>query len=189
MSGRVQLKAAYREVPYSELPDAAYHLACSYLMNSQSCSQSVVAALHDLVELDSLIVKIATSSYAGQAAQVVGTCGALIAGNMVLDYFFGRPYEYMSSSEYKIDNIRLLRSAVEVAKLLYDRYIGEYGTIICPHIQTQLFGRSYYLLDSDEFRKFEAQGGHSDPSKVGRVVGNASRWTVEILIDEGILET
>ena len=74
------------------------------------------------------------------------------------------------------------------AKLLYDKYIKEYGTIVCPHIQVQLFGRHYYILDPDDRKKFEEAGAHSTPDKCCHVVGNATRWTMEILLDKDAVE-
>ena len=79
--------------------------------------------------------------------------------------------------------------ANEVAKLLYDKYVREYGTIICPHIQAQLYGRHYYLPDPDELEKFLKAGGHSDPKKSAcHIVGNAVRWVMEILLDKGTIK-
>jgi hypothetical protein len=53
-------------------------------------------------------------------------------------------------------------NAVMAAGLLFEKYIAEYGTILCPHIQTQLYGRPFYLLDEQEQQKFEKAGGHGE---------------------------
>jgi hypothetical protein len=37
-------------------------------------------------------------------------------------------------------------------------------------------------------RKFQEAGGISDPDKCCRVVGNAARWVMEILLDKGAVE-
>ena len=132
-----------------------------------------------------MVVRVATSSEGGQADQVVGTCGGLVGGTIVLDYFFGRPAEKMSYQECIEDNIKAATDAIEVAKLLYDKYVREYGTILCPHIQVQLFGRHYYFMDSGEAEKSEEAGGHSARDKCSHIVGTAARWTMEILLDNG----
>jgi hypothetical protein len=44
------------------------------------------------------------------------------------------------------------------------------------------------LEDMEEFAKLEAAGGHSDLSKCPRIVGNAARFTLEILLDKGAVE-
>ena len=107
---------------------------------------------------------------------------------MVLDYFFGRPAEKMSYQESIKADIEIADDATAVAKLLYDKYIKEYGTIICPHIQAQLFGRHYYFGEPDDVEKLEKAGGHSAPTKCCHIVGNAARWVTEILLDKGAIE-
>jgi len=183
---RANLRKRYQGLSRQELLDRAYELGFDYEQYSQSCSQSVIAAFHELFEMDDAIVRVATSSCGGQAVQILGTCGALIGGTMALDYFFGRPAENMSRQETTRANLEALMVPLQTAKSLTDRYIKEYGTIICPHIQMQLFGRHYYILDPDEMGKFEEAGGHKD--KCTRVTGNAARWVMEILIDKGVVE-
>ena len=107
---------------------------------------------------------------------------------MVLDYFFGRPAEKMSYQKSIKADTKIADDATAVAKLLYDKYIKEYGTIICPHLQAQLFGRHYYLMDPEQAEKFLKAGGHSDPDKCCHIVGNAARWVMEILLDKGAIE-
>ena len=184
-----KLRQKYQGLSRQELLDKAYELGFNYEKNAHSCSQSTVATFRELLGIDDIVVKVATSSAAGQAAQIVGTCGGLIGGTMILDYFFGRPVENMSYQEFIQDNEDSLMDAVEVAKLLYDKYVREYGTIICPHIQVQLFGRHYYLGDPDEVEKFLEAGGHSDSKKSAcHIVGNATRWVMEILLDKGTIK-
>jgi hypothetical protein len=40
----------------------------------------------------------------------------------------------------------------------------------------------------EEFKKLEEAGAHSNPEKCARIVGNAARWTLEILLDNGAVE-
>jgi hypothetical protein len=141
-----------------------------------------------MLDVDDVVVKVSTSSAAGQAVRVTGTCGGLVGGTMILDYFFGRTVENMSCTEFKESNLEPLFNAIGVAGLLYEKYIKEYGTIICPHIQTQLYGRQFFLLDEQEMAKFDKEGGHGDSRKsCCHIVGNASRWVLEILVDNGML--
>ena len=55
-------------------------------------------------------------------------------------------------------------------------------------LQQKFYGRQFFFLDPDEMVKFDKAGGHSDPTKCIRVVGNAARWTMEILLDKGVVE-
>ena len=107
---------------------------------------------------------------------------------MILDYYFGRPVEDLSYDESTPANWESLGGAMEIADLLFHKYIEEYGTIICPHIQMQLFGRHFYFKEPHEAEEFLKAGGHSDPEKCCNIVGNASRWVMEILIDKGAVE-
>jgi len=86
------------------------------------------------------------------------------------------------------ENIPPLFAAQAIARSLYDKYVERYGTIMCAAIQQQLFNRFYYIEDQEEFAKFEKAGAHTDPQKCVDVVGTATRWVMEILIDKGVLE-
>ena len=146
----VELKGKYVGLSKPQLLEKAYELGFNFERCCQSCSQSTVAALHEMLDINDVVVKVATSSAGGQGGQVVGTCGGLIGGTMILDYFFGRPVENMSYTECKQSNLDSMFNAVGLAGLLYEKYIKEYGTVICPHIQVQLYGRHFYFLDEED---------------------------------------
>ena len=184
----MKVRDKYRDLSRQELLDKAYDLGFNFEKNCGSCSQCTVAAIHELLDIDNVVVKVACSSAGGQCGRVVGTCGGLIGGTMILDYFFGRPVEKMSHQEGHPCNVEIHRDALDISQLLYDKYLKEYGTIICPHIQEQLFGRHFFFLDEGDLEKFDAAGGHSAPDKCSHIVGNAARFTMEILLDKGIIE-
>lgn len=163
-------------------------MAFNFEKNSYSCSQSVVAAIHELVEMDDVVVKVATSLSGGTAEQFAGTCGPLSGGLIVLGYFFGRPVEKLSYQECIQDNVDALLVSLPITQLLADKFWQQYGTIICPHIQQQLFGRTWWLRDPEDLEKFEAAGGHSAPDKCSHVTGTGARWVLEILLDQGAVE-
>ena len=179
---KMKPREKYRDMSPQELVEKAYELALKCDQYSHSCCQCTVAAFHEILGFEDVVVRISSSCAGGQGGQAVGTCGALIGGTIVLDYFFGRPVEQISYTEV----VNPPWEAMKIAKLLYDKCIEEYGTIICPHIQVRLFGRHYYFPDPDDMDKFERAGGHLD--KCPRVAGNAARWTMEILLDKGAVE-
>jgi C_GCAxxG_C_C family probable redox protein len=185
----VNVRKEYQGLSREELLQKAYDLGVAYELNSFSCSQCTVAALYDMLDLpDATIVKLATSNVGGTTI-ALGTCGTIIGGIMVLDYFFGRPFEHMSKKEVIEDpNIMDLGAAVSVATPLVNRSAKEYGTITCANIQLQLYGRYFFPGDPDEFNKLVEAGAHSDPDKCARIVGNAAKWTLEILLDRGAVE-
>ena len=180
------LRKDYKGLSHDEILDKAHELGMNYQKYSGSCSQCVVAALHTLIEMDDMVVRVADSSCGGQVGQVIGTCGALIGGTMALDYFFGHPAHKMSHQEGVPGNLELHIDAVATATPLFYKFIEQYGTTICPQIMLQLFGRHYYFLDDEEMEKFEKAGGHKD--KCNNVVGNAARWTMKILLDKGVIK-
>ena len=123
---RVKVRQKYQGLSRQELLDKAHELGVNFERNSQSCSQSTVAALHELLEIEDVVVKVASSSAGGQLDQVAGTCGGLIGGTIVLDYFFGRPADKMSHEEGIPGNPELHMDAVQVVTPLFYRFIKEF---------------------------------------------------------------
>ncbi len=75
----------------------------------------------------------------------------------------------------------------DLAKKLHDKFIKEYGSVICRDIQTKIMGRSYYFIDPDEYQKFLDAGAHD--IYCPDVVGKAARWVTEILLEAKLLPT
>lgn len=184
----MKLRDKYQGLSRQETLDKAYELGVNYEANSTACSQCTVAALHELIGFEDVIVKVATSQSGGTARQCLGTCGALIGGTIVLDYFFGRSIDHMSYLKRAQENIDRYVTAIETTKVLADKFWNRYGTIHCANIQRQLFGRFFYVMDPDEANKLEEAGAHSDPTKCLQVVGSAVRWVMEILVDKGAIK-
>ena len=175
----------YQSLTRDEILNKVYDLGSNYVRHSHSCSQCVVAAYHDILGIDEVIVKTATSSCGGQADSILGTCGALIGGTMVLDYFFGRGIDQMSS---KVDvDATPMFDAVEIAEILRSKFIEEFGDIHCAQIQQKLFGRFFYVLDPDEMQKLQEAMDKSSPKNCLYVVGSSARWVMEILLDKGVV--
>ncbi len=183
----MRVKPKYQGLNQEQLLDKAYEIGRGFETNSYSCSQCTVAAIHEIIGLSEDVVKASTSLCAGIAFQGLGTCGGLIGGIMALDFFFGRPWEKMSFTELKMDeNIPPVFTAQAIAREMYDKYVKKYGTVMCAGIQQQLYNRFYYIEDQEEFKKFEDAGAHT--SKCVDVVGTATRWVMELLIDKGAVE-
>jgi hypothetical protein len=186
MTGKI--REEYGGLSREELLRKVYDFGVAYESNSFSCSQSTVAALYRVLDFPEALVRASCSNAGGTAMQLVGTCGGLVGGIMVLDYFTGRPFEHMSDKEVIEDpNVSDLDKAQQVARQLPQKYIEEYGTITCANIQLQLYGRAFYLEDPEEMKKLEEAGAHSNPEKCPRIVGNAAMWTMGILLDEGVV--
>ncbi len=177
----------YRNLSLPQLLDKAVELGISYEKYAGGCSQCTVAALREILGFDDMVVKIATSSCGGQAGLATGGCGGVIGGMIVLDYYFGRTAAMVSRTQIIPQAEGELESAMQIARLLCDKFIQEYGSILCPGVQKKIYGRAFNLNDPADWKAFIAAGGHSDPSKCMTVVGNAARWTLEILINEGVV--
>ncbi|MBN2337784.1 MAG: C_GCAxxG_C_C family protein [Acidobacteria bacterium] len=175
----------YRGLSREGLLEQAYALGVAFEAMSGSCSQCTVAALHEILGFDEAVVRIASSSCGGHASFSAGTCGAVVGGTMVLDWYFGRPAPLLSAEREIPGGHEALESAIEKASRLCGRFLGRYGSLLCPGVQEKLYGRSYNLKDPSEWEAFMQAGAHSDPTKCMSVVGNAARWTLEILLEEG----
>ncbi|MBN1568635.1 MAG: C-GCAxxG-C-C family protein [Acidobacteria bacterium] len=174
----------YRGLSKQQLLEKAYDLGVLFEKYSGSCSQCTVAALREILGFEEAIVQVASSSCGGQAGLSAGTCGGIIGGTIVLDYYFGRSASMLSSTKEIPEGAAELSQAMEAARLLCDKFIQQYGSILCPRLQEKIYGRSFNLQDPNDWQAFMDAGAHSDPTKCMSVVGNASRWTLEILIEK-----
>jgi len=181
----MKVRKEYQGLSRQELLDKVEEKGRGYLVNSMACAPCTVAALYDVLGFDAVLVKAATGLSGGTAEQFLGTCGALSGGVTVLGYYFGRPIEKMSDKEYIQANADAIKLPFEIAELLADRFVKEYGTFVCAQIHRQLFGRIFCLTDPDEVEKFKKADGLT---KAAEVVGKGARWVTEILLNKGVVE-
>ena len=164
-----------------KLLEKAYELGFEYEKTYRGCSQCVVAALQDTLDIrDDAIFKAATGFAGGCGLTGIGVCGAFAGGVMVLSQLLGRERPKFSDPE----GVRF--KSFDITTVLADRFLEEFGTVICRDIQKQKFGRYYYLRDPDEFQKFHDAGAHD--VKCPEVVGKGAQMAVEIALAEGLLE-
>lgn len=173
----------YRSLSREQLLQKAYDLGVAFEKYSGSCSQCTVAALHELLGFDDIVVKISNSSCGGQAGLSTAACGGVIGGTIVLDYYFGRPAHMLSATREIAEGNEVFSRAMDAARSLCARFASHYGSILCPQVQTKVFGRSFNHRDPVEWQGFLDAGAHTDPTKCMSVVGNSARWTLEILLD------
>ncbi len=162
----------------------AFDLGFAYERDYKGCSQCAIAALQDALDIRNsdtdAIFKAATGLAGGGARQTDGSCGAYAGGTMIIGYFVGRERDNFADPE----QIRL--KTFNLVRKLHQKFIDEYGTVVCSRIHTKLMGRPFFIDDPDEFQKFENAGAHKD--KCPGVVGNAARFTAEILEEAGLLK-
>jgi len=158
-----------------EILQKAYDLAFKYEAERGSCPQCVYSAVMETLGIgDPQTVKSADALAGGGALTTEGTCGALVGGLMAISSVVGRSYEDFSKGECK-------RRVFQHSKKLYNKFIEEYGSILCKDVHKKLFKRNFNLLDPKEYQEFEKMGAHVD--KCTSVSGNVARWTVEIILD------
>jgi C_GCAxxG_C_C family probable redox protein len=154
----------------------AYQRAYKYEAQKGSCPQCVLASLKETLHIgDDHVFQAAHGLTGGTSLSTEGTCGALVGGVMALSCLVGRTYQEFQAGEKK-------RRVFKYTKMLYDRFIEEYGSPLCCDVQKKLFGRSYRLDDKEEYAAFEQAGAHVD--KCPSVAGNVAKWTVDIILSE-----
>jgi len=158
-----------------EIAKRAYALAFEYESKYGNCPQCIVATIEEIFNLKmDDVFKAGHPLAGGLGLSGYGTCGALSGGAMILGYAYGR--------ERKDFQTRLGTKSYKAAKALYDRFVAEYGSCICRDVQQKIMGTPFNLWDSEDYKRFEAAGGHKD--KCPSVVGNVAKWVAEQLIKD-----
>lgn len=161
---------------YETLLQKVYDLAFQYEAERGSCPQCVLAALKETIGVgDEAVFQASHALAGGTALSSQGTCGALVGGMLAISSLIGRTYQEFTNVEKK-------RLVFKYTKILYEQFINEYGSPLCCDVQKKLFGRSYYLLDKEEYEAFEKAGAHID--KCTSVAGNTAKWTADIICTE-----
>ena len=163
-----------------EFLDKAYELGFEYERVYRGCSQCVIAAIQDTLDIrDDSVFKAATGLAGGGGLTGIGVCGGYAGGVMVLSQLVGR-----ERSNFK-DPEGIRYKTFGLARKFLEDYTRELGSIICRDIQLIRFGRPYYIADPNDFEKFEAAGGHVD--KCPDVVGKAAQIAVKLILDESLV--
>jgi len=157
-----------------QLIQKAYDLAFKYEAERGSCPQCVYSALMETLDIgNKSTVKDIDALAGGTALSAEGTCGALVGGLAAISNIVGRTYEDFSAGESK-------RRVFMYSKKLYDKFVEEYGSILCKDVHQKLFGRKFNLMDNDDYAEFEKMGAHVD--KCPEVSGKTARWAAEIIL-------
>jgi len=135
-----------------DILENVYQLAFQYEAKLGSCPQCVLAALKETLNVGNENIFQATQGLAGGTAlSSQGTCGALAGGIIAISTLVGRTYREFTEGQKK-------RLVFKYTKPLYERFIQEYDSPLCCGVQKKLFGRSYILLDKQEYEAFEKAG-------------------------------
>ena len=156
-----------------KLLDEIYKLAFQYEAELGSCPQCVLATLYDIGDPET--IKAVDALAGGTSLSAEGTCGALIGGLVAISSIVGREYNDFKEGKRK-------RLVFKYSKILYDKFIKEYGSPLCKGVHKKIFGRTFNLLDKNDYAEFEKAGAHVD--KCTSVSGNVAKWAAEIIIND-----
>jgi C_GCAxxG_C_C family probable redox protein len=148
-------------------------LALEYDMNYIGCSQSVLAALQEKLDLKDPGAFKAASALAGGIAKRGETCGALIGGMMAICQIVGRE---------SIEDTEQYRKSFVPSAEMYLKFKEEIGHTLCAEIHKILYGRSFKLYEQEEYEAFLVAGGH-EPEGCPGVCGRAAKIAARIILD------
>lgn len=167
-----------------ELMETAYRLGHEFENKYGGCAQCAFAALQDTLDrrnaTSDAVFQSLNSLAGGISGQGDGACGAYIGAAAFMGHVFGRGRDNFA------DPTKERKKTDALVDKLHVKFMEEYGNVGCHLIHRKLYGRPYYIKDPDEFRKFEAVGAHDWGCT--SVVGNAAKWTVEIMFDAGWIQ-
>ncbi|MDP8220268.1 MAG: C-GCAxxG-C-C family protein [Candidatus Stygibacter frigidus] len=145
-----------------------------YYLKYGTCSQCVIAAVMEILDIDlSELLKSAHFLAGGGCLMGDGTCGALAAGELVLGSFLGRTREEFELGKFKE---RLLPG-----KQIVERFQQKYGGVSCNWFRKRFTGKEFNMW----------QDAHADLYKkkmkenCAEITGTVSEWVVEILSELG----
>lgn len=165
---------------HEELLEKIYKQAYENERTYGYCPQAVLAAIQDYFGIiDDEVIKATYALAGGGGLCGDGTCGGLVGGIAAISNKFGR-----SRKEFGQGEVADWLKCREFAKKLREKFIEEFGSVICNDVQKKIMGRSFDLWDPEDFQRFEEAGGHDD--KCPDVTGKVARWTAEILIELGV---
>jgi C_GCAxxG_C_C family probable redox protein len=158
-----------------EIGEKAGRLAEEYEKRCTGCAQSAVAGLLDALEIENDEVFRAASGLAdGIGLTGDGSCGSLTGCSLVIGLLFGR------ERKDHLDMMKPMKSYL-LCRELHSDFIQHYGSCRCHDIQKKIMGRTFNLLDPEEF---EAAWQMGMLEHCSGVVGRAVRKTAAMILRE-----
>ncbi len=138
------------------------------------CARSAMYGLKSCFDFIPEEMVTATLSLAGGTGAGSGSCGAYCSGLLAIGLKYNATME-----EEAADPAVKMRGIVKF-KEYRDRFLKEFGTIKCPEIHKQLFGKAFYLPVEDA--EFFSLPSHAE--KCAYVAGKAARLAAELLLED-----
>jgi C_GCAxxG_C_C family probable redox protein len=156
----------------AKIGEAAYVYERTY----HGCSQCVLLAIQDCLQLGSRDSFKAATALAGGIGRMGKTCGALVGGIMGISLAFGR--EVLEDSTTSQGYARAMDLGAELCKC----FEAEFGSTECRDIQRSIFGRNFDLRDPQDREEFRKAGGYEECPQVAR---RAAELAAEVILGEG----
>ena len=118
----------------------------------------------------------ASMSLSGGIGAGYGSCGAYASAQMVAGL------KYNPTMEQQAEHPELFPPAQDKFMELRDRFKKEFGTLLCPEIHMQLFGRTFDFTDMEELEAYMNMEGRCE--KCAQTVARAVRLTCEMLMED-----
>jgi len=148
-----------------------YELAHECEYTHHGCSQCVILALQDVLDLRDDGVFKAASGVSGGIGQMHDTCGALLGASLVLGQIFGRGRDELKNTQ------KLMDSMLPVGKL-YKWFEKEYGGVKCREVRARTLG-VYWDTKIPWQREEAVKAGLYDACS--DLAGNVARKAAELL--------
>jgi len=163
-----------------QLKQKAYDLGYEYEGKWGNCSQASIRALMETYdEVNKDVFRALGGFHGGGACETDGSCGAYVGATYFISMRYGRELDSLGRDPEDPRASKVTRRMNDLIRQMHEKFIQEYGSVICSSIHRKLYGRPYYLRDRDEIKKFNEKGAHDWGCT--SVVGNAARWAVEVL--------
>ena len=111
----------------------------------------------------------------GGAGAASGSCGTYTCGLLAVGLKYNVPLE----DELKDPALQDINAGMFMK--FRDRYLEVMGTTLCPELQKQIYGRSFYFTDPADCEEYWKIEDHAE--KCAIVVEKATRLIAEFLLD------
>jgi C_GCAxxG_C_C family probable redox protein len=150
--------------------------------NMSGCSQAVLAALQEGLNIGDINSLMAATAFAGGMSRRGESCGALVGALMALGIEEGRE---------KLEDLPKLQSTIADGYTLSNEFMHRLEkewelkkplpSTLCREIQQALYGRSWNLTDPAQRTDFINSGGHGDNGCL-KVCGIAAEVAAEMIM-------
>jgi C_GCAxxG_C_C family probable redox protein len=147
------------------------------------CSQGVLLSLQDEFGIGNNEVFKAATVLSGGIARHGETCGALIGALMGLGLVIGR--ENMEDTEVYRDSMEPSADLIERFKDELKKQFGFEGELngtLCKQLHEKIYGKSFDMMNPDDYQAFLDAGGHSDSGCL-KVCGIAGQVGAEKILE------